>query len=359
MANIINDPARGISYDQDGNIYKFGTNELVSGPAMDRPFRDKKKESEDIWKSQSFQDFLKNQKLKSPFDLNSSNPKERELARDWYEARQEEFIDGGGQPMRPEFVSMIDPKTGKLNESLLAKTFGIDPKAIGQINFQSVLDPMQERLDQIQLNKEGLNALRDEGLRTGPSAWANLMSQKIKDDEMAGLEKVAGQAQGSNAAALNNLAMSGGLRSGARTSLAKAMQRDVNAGSQGVRRGASQDALNLAIQDETKRMGVLSQLPGMELQAISPEMEKANFMNQAQLTEQARGLDTQKANADINFNTQKYNSDIARQADQFNIQAALNEKLSERAFDSNVYNELMKSWAAGKTADAQSGGGKK
>lgn len=278
---------------------------------------------------------------------------------DFAKEQQQTNIKAAGQPVMPQFNTLIDKNTGLLNGNLNAKAPQISSDGIGHIGFGSEVPSMQGRLDQVQLNKNPLNALEAEGTRTGPSAWSNLMHQSLGNKENAALEKVGGQAMGANAAAENSLAMRGGLGSGARTSLAKDMQRGINQQSQQVRQDFSNQGLGVDMQDEQNRLGILQQLPGMELNAMQPDMQKAAALNDASLTEQGRNLDASKYNSDTNFNLGKYNADSTATADKYNIGNALNEQLQNRGYDLNNYNEMMKAWGADKTASAQGSGGKK
>lgn len=113
--------------------------------------------------------------------------------------------------------------------------------------------------------------------------------------------------------------MRGGLSSGARERLAKTEMQGGNYATQGAYNTGNQNEMNLKVQEEQDKLNTLKALPQAEL---------------------AYGQQEQDAN-------------------KFNIQNALNDILQKRAYDVGGYNEAMRAWAAGKTADAQSGGGKK
>lgn len=185
-----------------------------------------------------------------------------------------------GKPIPKQFISTIDPATGLLKEPYQLKA---------------------------PVNTGGIQALRGEALRTGPSAWRT-MEEAAQRDNLA--KATAGQAQ----QAKNQLAMSGGLRGGAGERLqANAMNQNLTGG-QGIAR-------NLAIADEQKRMQAVGQLPGQEI-----------------------------AQATFDRDTSKYN-----------IDKPLFEILQKRANDASQYNEQMAAWGAEKTAAATpaSSGGKK
>lgn len=186
---------------------------------------------------------------------------------------QEKYYDEYGRPKLPEYTSINDPATGL-------------PKQ--QYQTQDVLD------------MRGINAARDEALRTpgSMSKWREL----AQADES---NRLAQAQQGQLSQARNQLAMSGGLRSGAGERLAnQSMQSGLaarqNLGSQ------------MAMQDETNRQKWLSLLPGME-------QNVANYKTGIQDTNIGRGL-----------------QDISGQ----------------RAWDMGRYNEGMRAWAAAQTANA-------
>lgn len=211
-----------------------------------------------------------------------------------------------GSAVRPEFDSQIDPETGLLKDSYRLGEF-----------------------DDISLNKEGLEKFRSEALREGPSAWANLQQQRIQMDQNQAMDELADQSSGQLSQGLTALAEQGGLGSGSRERMVQNQMRDTLLNRQKLRSDANRAGLDVSIQDETNRINQLGQLPGMEIQALQPEMQNREF--------EARTRE-------------------------FDIKNALGEIGSERDSDMNAYMEEMKKWAAGKTADAQkkaASGGKK
>lgn len=169
--------------------------------------------------------------------------------------------------------------------------------------------------DTTQVDTRALDAMRADALRGAgtQSLWRQIMQQRL--NQQAG--QAAAAAQGQSNAAMNRLAMTGGLRGGASERLAEAgMQQGLLAQQNVLGRG-----IDLDVQDEQNR---LSQL---------------GAVNQASL-------------AQANFE---------RQGRQFNIQNSLNEVLQQRAAQMNAFNEAMRAWASEKTAQAtpSGGGGKK
>lgn len=133
-----------------------------------------------------------------------------------------------GKPLAPEFNTVGDTSTGLLR---------------GEYNLQN------------QMNEGALNAARAEAMRDPGtmSRWGQMALSQAQNQNAATL---AGQ----TAQARNQLAMQGGLRSGARERLAsQGMQQQL--------RGNQQAFGNVQMQDEQNRQRWLQMMPGMELQA--------------------------------------------------------------------------------------------
>jgi hypothetical protein len=129
------------------------------------------------------------------------------------------------------------------------------------------------------INTQGQEALRNEALRTGPSAWRTLSEQQEAD-------KLTARQQSGLAQARSALAQTRGLSTGASERLAGRSAVEGLRERQGL-------AGQFALADEAKRMDTLAALPGQELNL-------ANFNRQTQ------GMNVQGAMADI---------DAKRQAD--------------------------------------------
>ena len=187
-----------------------------------------------------------------------------------------------------------DPVTGK----------PLTPAFQGILNSDGTLQS-QYQLGNGGYDSSGLDAMKAEALRTGPSQWAQ-MQQASQANQLA--KNQAGQLAGG----LSSMASQGGLGSGSRERLIQ------NSMKQGLMNRQDLNS-SIANQDEQKRMQMLSQLP------------------QAQL-----------AAAQFNQNTQKAN-----------IGTALNDITQKRAFDTNNYNQQMQAWGAAKTAAATPSSSKK
>lgn len=188
--------------------------------------------------------------------------------------------DANGRPVRPEFTSIGDPKTGLLRPEYQLKDT---------------------------LDRRGYDAMMGEALRPAgqQSKWAQMAQSQQ-------LGQLAQQQAGQQAQAQNQLAMGGGLRSGARERLAAQ-------GMQGGLAARQQTTGKINMQDEENRQKWLQMAPQAALQQAS-----------------------------FDQGTQKYN-----------LGMTMAELAQKRAYDAGVYGEAMKGWGAEKTANASGGGGGK
>jgi hypothetical protein len=216
------------------------------------------------------------------------NPNQYQLIdRNQYEDMLNQVKKFGSRPDRPEFESLLDD-TGMIKE--------------------------QYRI-QDNLNTQYLDRMRDTALRD-PGQASQLRQLQQQQLEQQGAQAQA-QAQSSAAQQMNQMAMRGGLRSGAQERMAQnAANRGLQARQQMLAQGTQLDLADE--QNRLKQLGALGQ----------QEMARAQF---------------------------------GRQGDQFNIEKSLFDVLQKRAADMNAYNEEMRAWASERTAAAtpSGGGGKK
>lgn len=184
----------------------------------------------------------------------------------------------------------------------------------------------QQQTGAINADKSALEANRAEALRSGPSAWRNMLSQSLQSQQKQGLNNAAQAAAGQTAQAEANLASHGGLSSGARERLAAQGGNNYLNMAQDVNNQAGQGMLNADIQDEQNRMSQLRAQPGMEIAATAPELAKAN----------------------MNIGAQQY--DLNNNINSF-------DKLNYANLQK--YNSQMGAWAAGQQAQATQNSGKK
>jgi hypothetical protein len=205
-----------------------------------------------------------------------------------------------GAPVRPDYESWLDPETG-----MMRKQYQMNPE---------LLDPTK---------LEGFQALKKRVLTEGPSAWANMMIEKQKLEEAQQKDAAARQVQSSAAQARQQLAMRGGMASGARERLAMGGARDLMLQRQGIASQGQQARMGVMTEDEAQRLKLL---PGF-------------------------------AEGEAKF--AEYNTGLKNKASEWNIVRALEEKRAKDAQDLAVYQEQIKKWASEREAEAtrNSGGG--
>lgn len=187
-------------------------------------------------------------------------------------------VDASGRPVAPQWLSLLDPTTGLMRD---------------QYQIKGAIDT------------RGMEGLRSEALRTGPSTWRTLMEQSEAD-------KLAKRQGSALAQAKGQLASTRGLSTGAAERMAKAS----NLGGLQERQNL---ARSMAIADEEKRMNALQNLPGQEL-----------------------GL-----------------AQFQRGTEQANVGSALNEINAKRQQEQDQYLKQMEAWAAQKVAASAPKSGKK
>lgn len=202
-----------------------------------------------------------------------------------------------GSYKRPTFQSQLDPATGMLKDQYRIGAF-----------------------KPIELDRTGLNKFRQEALRDGPSAWANMQMDALRNLESQQMDQMADSERGQMAQAMDMMSEQGGLSSGARERMAMGGVRDNLLSRQRLRQDMGNRGMQIKIQDEQNRINQLGQLPGMELAALEPEFKNRQF-----------------------------------EADQrqFDIRNALGEVQNQRNDDMEGWKTNMQTWAANRTADAQ------
>lgn len=179
-------------------------------------------------------------------------------------------------------------------------------------------------------DRKGLDALTSRAMAKGDSPWLKMMGSKI-DAQTSGLRdqatKDASVAQGQG---MSNLAMSGGLDSGARERMASQSA----LGRMGAVQGASQlgtmGKLDAGLQDEQAKLSILQSLPQHEMA----------FSNQ------------------INDNA-RYNTDIYNRTQAGNVDNRIADVARGNASDLYKYGQQMQGYGADRTAAATQQAGKK
>ena len=194
----------------------------------------------------------------------------------------------------------------------------------GELAYSSVYDPTTMAMlpgyeQQVEKNGQGYNQFRGEALRRGPGAWALLAKVQQAMEAKAQREKAGKSAASERAGALNDLAMRGGLSSGARERLAETGATNALNMTQGINRQEGLNNLQVGLNDEQQRQAQLAALPGMEAARVT-------------------GWENTKAK---------------------DLEALMNENKSRNEFNMNKYNAQMSAWAAERQAQATEHSGKK
>lgn len=218
----------------------------------------------------------------------------------------------------------------------------------GDPRFKSNIDELKSRLDNIQLDKKGLEELRKRALATGDSESAKYLLEKQALDERVAGDKAVRGAQSAETTARGNLASSGGLSQGARERIAKDAMRNLTSAKQDVTLSGIGQRLGVRSQDEANRLDLLKMLPGAEIQALQPDLQKTTMWGTMADSEAGREQNLDLANR--NYRTS---------VDQFNINTTMKIKEAEDAVRMKKYEEDMKKYAADRTANAQADSGKK
>ncbi len=190
-------------------------------------------------------------------------------------------------------------------------------------------------------NQDALNAIKSRAMSQGDSPWLKMEMQRQALDNMARGDRLGAQNLSQQAQAQSQLAMNGGLSSGARERLAMQGARDLSAARQGLGRDAQMNSLNARLADDQTKMGLLSQVPGMDL----------GFANQRAGLEQFNLGQLQ--------DTDKFNTSMAQDTNKFNMQNQIGGVQGENQFNAYKYGEAMKGFGAAKQGDAIANAGKK
>lgn len=206
---------------------------------------------------------------------------------------------GGYTPNQRDFENPFRPtwSTQPVPMDASGRPLGIEFRTVGDAQTGLLQSPynLQSQLDMRAMNAARGEALRDPGQM---SRWGQMALSQAQN-------QAAQQSAGQMQQAQNQLAMQGGLRTGARERLAsQGMQQQLRSG---------QAALgNIQMQDEQNRQKWLQMMPGMELQTAGYQT----------------GLQDK------------------------NISRALQEINMGRGMQQQQYNEAMRAWGADKTAQA-------
>lgn len=246
-----------------------------------------------------------------------------------------------GMPMYPELKSRLNG-SGVLEGPL--HIVENDP-----IKERNSLGDITSRLNNINLDTSGVEQLKKEALAApGTSAWEGMMRGRQGLEESGAQDNAARTSASGTAQAMSQLSGTGGLSNGARERLARMGGQDLSTQKQSVLRQGQLDRSGIGVQAEQNRLGQLSQLPGAQIAALQPEIQKTQMYGNFAEQENQR-------NQDLGLANRKYSGDIQAQ----NIGNSLNTANSENAARLGAYNSAMQAWAANKQAGATQSSGKK
>lgn len=230
---------------------------------------------------------------------------------------------------RPKIADMVTPlQNGQLGDAYRIKT----PSALqaGQLDVNS-----------LQADPAALNAIKARAMSTGDSPWALMQKEKLGLEELTARDRLPGQAMQASSAANANLAMRGGLQSGARERIARQGMRDMSLANQAVGRDMATNRLNLSIADDAQKMNALMQIPGMD-------------MARAQQT-----IDMNKFNIGTTMDADKFNKGMEFDANKVNVANTLGALNATNQYNQYKYGQEMAGYAAGKTGQAINNSGGK
>lgn len=155
--------------------------------------------------------------------------------------------------------------------------------------YTAAYDPNQMSLtnylgDLYGQNSEGYNQFKEEALRKGPSSWLNMNLLAGDLQEQTQREGAQRESNAATAGAMDKIASSGGMSSGARERAAESGAKNYLGMSQDLQRQGNMNDLNMRITDEGNRINMMTQLPGMEQNRVSTweQARQADINNQMQ-----------------------------------------------------------------------------
>ncbi len=289
----------------------------------------------------------------------------------------------------PEYKSPLD-KQGNLPDQLKAIAEGVQAGTISAPPALAAALANASTYNAATTNVAGpdqtaLNAIKARAMATGDSPWATLQKQQNELARIDQMDQAGGSALGAADLARSQLAMKGGLQSGAAERIAESSARDLNANRAGIGRAAQANALGIGISDDQTKMALLSQIPGMDLANAGFNLNQAQFntgatnkanefnanannatsqfnanaTNQIGEFNSGQALDVTKANAANALNASEFNSNANNAANQFNIGNTLAGMQGQNAFNAYTYGQQMQGYGAAKSSDAVANSGKK
>jgi hypothetical protein len=235
-------------------------------------------------------------------------------------------------------------------ESIRGSTGGVIDKyklkQQGDVGFQSNMGGLEGLLSNINLDPSSLQALKAKGMATGPSAWASLQKQQQGLEEANAMDAAGRQSNTALATGMSALASHGGATRASRERLATKTSRDLLMNRQAAGRQGISDRLGIDIADEGQKTDILKMLPGAEVQALQPALQKAGLWSTMANTDSARQLQTDLANRDYTTNV-----------NQFNLTNLMKDMQGKNDYNMEAYKQKIAAYGSDRTADAQANSG--
>lgn len=246
----------------------------------------------------------------------------------------------------PEYQSALGPE-GKLQD-IYSVGAPRDVTFSGTPNPYDLTDTSQQNLF---ANTQALDFMKNRAMSAEDSPWLKLQLQKQGLEQTTAMDNAARQSVTGTEQAQSNLAMRGGLSSGARERLARGGQEDLLSSRQNIGAAGDLNRLGLRTADEQIKMNLLSQIPGMDIGFAN---QKANLYAQNTANQMAQ----QQFNASGNLSADTGNANRGFQAGRYNQLAALGNLGDLNAYNMNKGNMVMAGVAADKLSQALGEGGK-
>lgn len=243
-------------------------------------------------------------------------------------------------PGDPTFDSILGSDGQLLQQYLL--------KAFPDVKFSSNIDELKQQLAAISVNPEALNKLRAIGLSDDSSPWAKLQLEQETADRGKNMGDAAALADAGLAKGFSALSTHGGASAGQRASLAKQAAQNLLTGRQNVGFAGDKARNQIMSQDESNKLDILKALPGMEVQALQPELQKTSLWSQMADSEANR-------QQSLDLNNRAYQTDVQKT----NLANMLSGVNAQNAFNMDKYKQQMTNYASYQTAKATQKSGKK
>lgn len=182
--------------------------------------------------------------------------------------------------------------------------------------YESVLGEQEKNLNGIpSLNRAPLDQLESYAHSGTDNPWVHAQMEALKQSQGQAMGDAKANAAAGTTASMDNMAAHGGLNTGAMENLNRNGANNATmAGQKVIGQGLEQEG-KINTQNAQNQIGVMENLPGQEVQATQPGLQKAS------LWQSALGQDSMNKNA---FNMTGYQNQIAKNAGTEEAQAQAN-----------------------------------